>query len=151
MPVHRHSRALQWERNAFSWSPANVESLKRVVASPYALVCLGSRIWRDLACVKSSKKVAESMALIDSHEIIWKSRIARQGGKWRNVSRLTKIEVLRWPLICKHDRFLSPKTLPKCTNPIDASLDMVPSQYVISKHYVLPYLGLKCGQSILKR
>jgi hypothetical protein len=50
--------------------PANVESLKRVVASSYALVCLGSRIWRGLACVKSSKKVAEPMALIDSHEII---------------------------------------------------------------------------------
>lgn len=49
----------------FLYRPANLGSLKINFAPSYALFALGSRIWRYLTCVNSSKKMAEAVAFVE--------------------------------------------------------------------------------------
>jgi hypothetical protein len=112
----------------FLYRPANLRSLK-IFFALCALFALGSRIWRYLVCVKSSKSMAEAVAFIELYLDALETSdcsLGRQTSKYE--CHLTKVEVHQTPLICMHGRLSRPKRQLKCTNKIDASLDIVSDQ-----------------------
>lgn len=93
-----HTRDDHNEREThFPFLPANLVCLKIFFALSCALFALDLRIWRDLACVKSSKSMAEAVPFIDFYDLQQISDCSWGRQKSKYESHLTKIEVRQRP------------------------------------------------------